>query len=104
MLRLSPQTGAQALHSSQEEEEREEAQEEALWWIPSPKSGVQGKGPEGPFSWSIRSPFIVVVKLIFEALHIARGVSGSLETPLLAPDTSLGKGMHLVWCGLLILT
>ena len=82
-------------HYSQEEEEGEETQEEAPWWLPSPKSGVRGKGPEGPFSWSIRSPFIVVVKLIFKALHIVRGVSGSLETPLLAPDTSPGKGCTL---------
>ena len=58
MLRLGPQTGAQALHPSQEEEEREEAQEEALWWLPSPPSGVRGKVQEkSPLSWSLRSTF-----------------------------------------------
>src|SRR5207237_7694286 len=62
----------------------------------SPGKRVQGKSP---LSWSLRSTFIVVLKLIFEALHVARGVSGSLETPLLAPDTSPGKGDApcLVW-------
>ena len=59
---------------------------------PLSKVWSPGKGPEGPFSWSIRSPFIVVVKLIFEALHVARGVSGSLKSPLLAPDMLPGKG------------
>src|SRR5438128_2057025 len=70
MLRLGPQEGAQALFLQEEEED---VQEKELWWLASPKSRVQGPKKEGSPSWSIRSPFIVVVKLISEASHAARG-------------------------------
>src|SRR5438876_484250 len=101
MLRLGPQNGAQAFLSGGRRRRRISR---PPWWLPSPKSGVRAPKKEVLPHGASGSPFIVVVKLIFEALHIARGVSGSLETPLLAPDTSSGKGMHLVWCGLQILT